>query len=63
MALSFPWIYPVRAAQVIFGIIVLGLMAYGLSHPDMHSSLTSPLTISSCQCGLSSTLESQLHAL
>lgn len=30
MALSVPWIYPVRVAQVIFGIIVLGLTAYGL---------------------------------
>lgn len=27
---SFPWIYPVRAAQLVFAIIVLGLTAYGL---------------------------------
>ncbi|OJJ79656.1 MARVEL domain-containing protein [Aspergillus glaucus CBS 516.65] len=31
MALSFPWIYPVRFAQFIFGIIVLGLTAYVVS--------------------------------
>lgn len=29
MALNFPWIYPVRVAQVVFAIIVLGLTAYG----------------------------------
>lgn len=25
-----PWIYPVRAIQIVFAIIVLGLTAYGL---------------------------------
>lgn len=29
MVASFPWIYPVRFAQIIFGIVVLGLTAYG----------------------------------
>lgn len=28
MAVNFPWIYPVRAIQVLFAIIVLGLIAY-----------------------------------
>ncbi|GAQ09012.1 arginine permease [Aspergillus lentulus] len=31
MALNFPWIYPVRVAQVVFAIIVLGLTAYAVS--------------------------------
>ncbi|THC89676.1 hypothetical protein EYZ11_010873 [Aspergillus tanneri] len=31
MALSFPWIYPVRVIQVLFAIIVLGLTAYFIS--------------------------------
>jgi hypothetical protein len=34
MALNFPWIYPVRAIQVVFAIIVLGLTAY--SQSDHH---------------------------
>ncbi|PWY79549.1 hypothetical protein BO70DRAFT_293455 [Aspergillus heteromorphus CBS 117.55] len=31
MALTFPWIYPVRVAQAIFAIIVLALTAYYIS--------------------------------
>lgn len=30
MVWSFPWVYPVRVAQAVFAIIVLGLTAYGL---------------------------------
>lgn len=29
------WIYPVRGVQVVFGIIVLGLTAYGTSALDI----------------------------
>ncbi|SPB43124.1 unnamed protein product [Aspergillus niger] len=31
MAVNFPWIYPVRVIQAIFGIIVLALTAYYIS--------------------------------
>ncbi|KAL5355447.1 marvel domain-containing protein [Aspergillus floccosus] len=31
MALNFPWTYPVRAIQVVFAIIILGLTAYIIS--------------------------------
>ncbi|EAW14679.1 MARVEL domain-containing protein [Aspergillus clavatus NRRL 1] len=31
MAANFPWIYPVRVAQAIFAIIVLGLTGYAVS--------------------------------
>ncbi|PKY03966.1 hypothetical protein P168DRAFT_319421 [Aspergillus campestris IBT 28561] len=33
MQLNFPWIYPVRVVQVVFGIIVLGLAAYAINIP------------------------------
>lgn len=28
--MTFPWIYPVRAVQALFGVIVIGLTGYGL---------------------------------
>jgi hypothetical protein len=43
------WILPVRAAQAVLSIVVLGLMAYGTSSPPRltisHLSLTTPLSI------------------
>lgn len=39
MQLNFPWIYPVRVVQVVFGIIVLGLAAYGRLSFFLPSSL------------------------
>ncbi|KAF9890184.1 hypothetical protein FE257_006345 [Aspergillus nanangensis] len=38
MALNFPWIYPVRAVQVVFAIIILGLTAYLISELLGYSS-------------------------
>ena len=30
MNLAMPWIFPVRLIQAVFGVIVLGLAAYGI---------------------------------
>ncbi|KGO72067.1 hypothetical protein PITC_075330 [Penicillium italicum] len=29
--MTFPWIYPVRVVQALFGVIVIGLTGYGPS--------------------------------
>ena len=39
MNLAMPWIFPVRLIQAVFGVIVLGLAAYGIPLSFLFSSL------------------------
>jgi hypothetical protein len=43
--MAFPWIYAVRIAQILFGLIVLALTAYG-ARPPSPSPALHPLTFS-----------------
>lgn len=37
--MTFPWIYPIRAVQALFGVIVIGLTGYGPSLQNKFSKI------------------------